>query len=59
MSEHLPVKVLKIKGLYRIIEARGRIAKSVHGKPVDGGGHKGKATALRQMGYINQTEESK
>ena len=53
MSSHLPVKVLKIKGLYRIIEAQGRIAKSVHGKPVDGGGHKDRATAVRQQGYIN------
>ena len=50
----MPVKVLKLKGLYRLVEPTGRLARSVHGKAADGGGHVEKEKAKRQAGYMNQ-----
>jgi len=51
----MPVTVRKRGEKYRVVEkATGRIAKSKHGKPVDGGGHASKQKAGRQCGYINE-----
>ncbi len=50
----MPVRVEKIKGLNRIVEEDGSIAKTKTGKPRDGGGHTSKTKAMRQVGYINK-----
>lgn len=50
----MPVHVEKKNGLYRIVEADGKIAKTKNGKSRDGGGHKDKMKAFRQAGYINK-----
>ncbi len=50
----MPVHIEKIKGLNRIVEEDGSIAKTKTGKPKDGGGHMSKDKALRQVGYINK-----
>lgn len=48
------VKVRKIRGEYRVVESdTNHIAKSKHGKAMDGGGFKTKDEATRQSGYIN------
>lgn len=40
---------------HRLVEAEtGRIARRESGAPLDGGGHNGKAKAVRQAGHINQ-----
>lgn len=47
-------KVRKRNGEYRVVESETlRIAKSKHGKAMDGGGHDSKAKALRQAEHIN------
>lgn len=51
----MPVIVRKMAGKYRVVEkATGRIAKTHLGTALDGGGHRGKAKAGRQAGYINE-----
>lgn len=50
----MPVHVEKKKGLNRIVEKDGSIAKTKKGKTLDGGGHMSKTKALRQVGYINK-----
>lgn len=49
----MPVKVKKLGELFRIVEPSGRIAKTPRGRPRDGGGHRSRAEALRQMRAIN------
>jgi hypothetical protein len=49
----MPVKIRKRNGKYRIVEPNNRIAKTGTGKPRDGGGHKSRAKAERQMRAIN------
>lgn len=49
----MPVKIQKRNNLYRVVEPSGRLAKTKLGNALDGGGHKSKATATRQAGYIN------
>ena len=50
----MPVKVLKKNNLYRVCEPSGRVAKTRLGNARDGGGHRSKAKAVRQAGYINE-----
>ena len=53
----MKVKVRHIKDKYRVCDCEtGRIARTVNGRPVDGGGHAFKAKADRQCGYINGPE---
>ena len=54
----MPVKIRKRRNKYRVVEAGGAIAKTKNGKPLDGGGHKSKAKAIRQAGYINEGSEN-
>lgn len=50
----MPVKTVKRKGKFRIVEAStGRIAKTKSGKPRDGGGHRSKKKAVAQVRAIN------
>lgn len=49
----MPVKIRKRNGKYRIVEPNNRIAKTSTGKARDGGGHRSKAKAERQMRAIN------
>lgn len=50
----MQVTVKKMKSGYRVVDAdNGRLLRSVHGKPLDGGGHTQKAKAVRQCGHIN------
>lgn len=47
-------EVKKMKSGYRVVDDdTGRLMRSVHGKPLDGGGHTQKAKAVRQCGHIN------
>lgn len=55
----MPVRVAKRRGKFRIVEQGGRILKSVHGRPMDGGGHTAKSKAARQAGYINESMDQK
>lgn len=55
----MPVKVLKLKGLYRLVEPTGRLARSVRGKAADGGGHVRREKAYAQMGHVNKALEEK
>jgi hypothetical protein len=55
----MPVKVLKLKGLYRLVEPTGRLARSVRGKAADGGGHVRMEKAYAQMGHVNKAWEEK
>jgi hypothetical protein len=51
----MPVTVKLVKDRYRVCDgATGKIARSVNGRPVDGGGHAFEAKALRQCGHINR-----
>lgn len=51
----MPVKIVKRRGKYRLVDAStGRIDMTDKGNPRDGGGHKDKAKAERQAGYINE-----
>ena len=52
-ENYMPVKVLKKKGLYRICEPSGRIAKTRLGNARDGGGHESARRAHAQAGHIN------
>jgi len=65
-GKSMPVKVRKINGLYRLIEAdTGRIAMTAKGNPVDGGTAKTGSTAEmkakreRQASRINQVYAEK
>ena len=49
----MPVKVRKRNGKYRIVEPNDRIAKTSKGNARDGGGHRSRAKAERQMRAIN------
>jgi hypothetical protein len=51
----MPVRVVKRRGKYRLVEPSGRIAKSKNGKARDGGGHKSAKKAHTQKGFINGT----
>lgn len=55
------VKVRKYGKKYRVVDSgTGAIAKVfASGKPRDGGGHKSKAKAMRQVGYINDALRAK
>ena len=54
----MPVGVKRLKGKYRVCEcATGNIAKSVNGRPVDGGGHCFQAKAERQRDHINSAKD--
>lgn len=55
----MPVRVAKRKGLYRIVEHSGRIAKTGKGHAHDGGGHASKAMAERQMRAMNSKMHGK
>ena len=57
----MPVKTLKMRGQYRVVEAgTRRLARSKHGKPVDGGGHgASKEKAQRQCSKINEYLQEK
>ena len=50
------VQVKKIAGRFRLVEVGSdRIAHTeANNKPRDGGGHRSKAKAARQAGYINK-----
>ena len=49
----MPVKVAKRRGKWRVVEPSGRIAKTPKGNARDGGGHKTKQSAVRQVRAIN------
>lgn len=51
----MSIRVKEVRGKYRLIDDRkGTIARRSDTKaPIDGGGHKKKAPALRQAGYLN------
>ena len=51
----MPVKVKKVGGKFRVVEADGSIATNKAGTPVDGGGHATKAKAVMQVGAINSS----
>ena len=50
----MPVKVVKRKDKYRIVEPDGKIAKSKNGKALDGGGHSSRSKAIKQLRAINR-----
>ena len=53
----MPVKVLERGGLFRVVEtADDRVARNAAGNPVDGGGHRSRAAAVRQVNAINLAE---
>ena len=50
----MSVEVKKIGSKYRLVqEGKRAIERTEYGVARDGGGHKSKAKALRQAGYIN------
>lgn len=56
----MPVSTRRIGDKWRVVEAKsGKIAVNSAGTPVDGGGHKSKSQAIRQVGAINTPKESK
>ena len=55
---HCDVK--RIKGKYRVVDdSTGRVVRSVHGKPLDGGGHTFQPKAERQRAHINDHGKDK
>ena len=56
----MPVEVKKISGKYRVVVAGTRkIERTENRVARDGGGHRIKAKAERQAGYINEGEKTK
>ena len=56
----MPVTLRKRGNKYRLVEsATGRIAKTKLGNAADGGGHRSRAKAGRQAGYINAAWQRK
>lgn len=53
----MPVKVMKRNGLFRVVEADGKLARSSKGNPVDGGGHDSQSQAAAQARAINMKDE--
>ena len=49
----MPVRVSKHKGIYRVVETDGGIAKTKNGNARDGGGHKSRAKAEAQVRAMN------
>lgn len=50
----MPVKVKKVRGKYRVVEAdTGKIAKNKGGTALDGGGHGTSAKASAQARAVN------
>lgn len=53
----MPVKVKRLAGRFRVVEAEGeKLARNSAGTPVDGGGHRSEAAARRQATAINLAE---
>ena len=56
----MPVTVKRLKDKYRVCDcATGKIAKSVNGRPVDGGGHSFEAKATRQCEHVNCVKDKR
>jgi hypothetical protein len=54
------VEVRGQRKIARLVEAEsGKIARTVGGKPVDGGGHPSKAKAQRQADHVNAAPRRK
>lgn len=55
------VSVRKMKNKYRLVEkGSSKVARTqATGSPRDGGGHRSKAKALRQAGYVNSALRKK
>lgn len=49
----MPLTMVRRNRLWRLLEPSGKVAKSKHGRPVDGGGHFDRAKAAAQMRAIN------
>ena len=54
----MALKVGKRGKLFRLMDGR-KIARNKYGTALDGGGHKAKAKATRQAGYINDATSKK
>ena len=53
----MAVNTRRLRGKYRIVEeGTRRLARSKNGEPMDGGGHKERAKALRQEEHINASD---
>lgn len=56
----MPYGLRKIGGVFRVVDPyTGEIAKGKSGKPMDGGGHKNKNKALRQISAVELSESQK
>jgi hypothetical protein len=56
----MPYEIIFSSGKWRIYKKGGGLAKNKSGTPLDGGGHKTKAEAVRQLRalYANETRDS-
>ncbi len=53
----MPVKVKKIAGVFRVVESSTeKVTKNRAGTAVDGGGHRSRAAAIRQVNALNLVE---
>ena len=53
----MPVKVKEVGGTFRVVESETElISKNRAGTAVDGGGHRSRAAAIRQVNAINLAE---
>lgn len=56
----IKVEIRGKKKTARLVEAEtGKIARRESGAPVDGGGHKSKAKAVRQAAHVNEAPRRK
>ena len=53
-NKPMPVSVVKRNGRFRLVDADGKVAKGVGGKPVDGNGHGTEEDAQSQAAAINE-----
>ena len=51
----MPVKVKRLDGKFRVVEADGSIATNRAGTALDGGGHTTKTKAIMQVGAVNSS----